>query len=345
MIASMENFQNTVIKKVREDSKKLVMPTHVDALLALLPGVTQEELSANLRKITENEKFSDIILVKAFTDSQYVYSNRHMTDTLAKNLIRATEMKPVVADKVREDSRETAKPTDMNVFFGLIPELSTEELQQCYSEMKADERYQDITAVTAFSGAVYYYSKTSLDEQNAARLARLAELQKKIADKVRGDTKYLEDLTKMDALLELAPELDLNEVKTALDELMSNERYNDIEVLTARDGSEYLVSKKHMSQSYAMILLRTKVNDPAYTIAETVREESRVYPRPTNIELFKYGLFKMDREKLDEYIDQAMEEYEDLMLIDIEGRVFLYSNQYMTEEQAILVALKAYREN
>lgn len=344
MTFTAKEFVDMAVKTIRKDSKKLIMPSAISSLAAQVPEMKPEELLDHLKDVAEDAKCADIELVTAFTGAKYAYSTKYIARSLANNLIRSIEMKRVVVDKVRNDSQQGI-PTCIDVFPGLIPDLSKEELQACYAKIATEEQYRDIKSLTAFNGAVYYYSVKYLDQSQASRLARSAELQRKIIDKVRGDTKYLSQLTKMDTLLTLAPDLDLDEVRTAINELQKSERNSDIEVLTARNGAEYLFSQKHMTMSYAQILLRTAVNDPAYTIAETVREESRRYPRPTNIEIFKYGLFKIDREKLAEYVDQAMKEYEDLMYLDIDGSVFLYSNQFMTEEQAILVASRARREN
>jgi len=94
-----------------------------------------------------------------------------------------------------------------------------------------------------------------------------------------------------------------------------------------------------MTGNYAQILARVEENDPCFTISETVREESKIYPRPTNIETFKYGLFNINRDELDTHIARTMEQYPDIKLLRASsGGVYLYSTLYMTEDQALLVA-------
>ncbi len=57
------------------------------------------------------------------------------------------------------------------------------------------------------------------------------------------------------------------------------------------------------------------MNDPCATIATMVRNESRVYPQPTNIELFA--------------------EFKDIQLIHASTDArYLYSNLYMDEDHA-----------
>ena len=110
--------------------------------------------------------------------------------------------------------------------------------------------------------------------------------------------------------------------------------FGDIHLMSKTDGTTYAVSEVSMSQTYANILLRIEENDPCYTIADTVREESRVYPRPTDVELFKYSLFNVDRSHLDEYIAEVARTLRGHQGFEMKDSVYLYSDQYMTELQA-----------
>ena len=171
------------------------------------------------------------------------------------------------------------------------------------------------------------------------------ELRVKLAQKVRGDSKYLTELTSATALAPVQAGMSSGNIEAALIDLVKNDHsYRDIKSIASPMGKTYFYSAMHMSECYARILARVKDGDPCLTIAETVRDESRIYPRVTNVELFKFGLFKIDRGSLDEYIAQTMERYSDIRSITSwPGSVYLYSNRYLTLEWAELLAQKKER--
>jgi hypothetical protein len=168
------------------------------------------------------------------------------------------------------------------------------------------------------------------------------ELHVKLAQKVRGDSKYLAELTSASALTPVQSGLKSEEIEANLAELVKNEdAYADIKSLQGPTGKIYFYSTKHMTEGYARILARVDAGDPCLTIAETVREESKVYPRVTNTELFKYGLFKIDREGLDKHVARALELYQDIQSIQSPtGNVYLYSTLYLTPDWASYLAKK-----
>lgn len=59
------------------------------------------------------------------------------------------------------------------------------------------------------------------------------------------------------------------------------------------------------------------MNDLCATIAAMVRNESRVYPQPTNIELFMEPIFNIDPDELETHITRTLElaEFKDIQLI------------------------------
>lgn len=166
------------------------------------------------------------------------------------------------------------------------------------------------------------------------------ELYLKFAEKVRGDSRYLADLTSANSLGSMQGELE--EVEANLAHLANDTTtYSDIKSITGPTGKVYFFSEKYMTPGYAKILARVKAEDPCLTIVETVRDESRIYPRATNIELFKYGLFKIDRDQLDTYVARVQELHDDIkQIVTPKGAVCLYSTKYLTEDWAAFLAKK-----
>jgi hypothetical protein len=157
----------------------------------------------------------------------------------------------------------------------------------------------------------------------------------RIADKVRTDSKDLERLTPVDSLPELLPELDPDTIQAYLTEMAKAEAYGDVRSIAAASGAMFLYSEMGMTDKYAEILARIEGNDPCATIAETVRSDSRTYPRPTNVSHFKQPPFRIKDDVLAVCIPQTLETYEDIKLIKAStGAVYLYSDRYMKSELA-----------
>ncbi len=171
------------------------------------------------------------------------------------------------------------------------------------------------------------------------------ELHVKLAEKVRGDSKYLAELTSASALAPVQSGYKSDDIEANLAELVKNNvNYRDIRSIEGPTGKVYFYSITHMTENYARILARVRAGDPCLTIAETVREESKIYPRVTNIELFKYGLFKIDRDELGQYVARTQERFEDIKsTLTASGSIYLYSTLYLTPAWAAFLAKKQER--
>ncbi len=163
------------------------------------------------------------------------------------------------------------------------------------------------------------------------------EIQIQIAEKVREESKNLAKLTSVNSLITLVSGLEADKVEANVAELLKDNRCQDIKSVVASTGAVYLYSETYITKNYADVLVRAEANDPCATIAATVRDESRMYPRPTNIELFKDQVFNIEPDELDTHIGLTMErqEYKDIKLItaSTEAR-YLYSDLYMNEDYA-----------
>lgn len=127
-------------------------------------------------------------------------------------------------------------------------------------------------------------------------------------------------------------------VKCLLDTVL--ETNEDVCALVARDGSRRLYSTQFMTEAYAVILCR-KTEDPVQLIAEIVRQNSRVYPRPVPLDLFVRPPFDLAEQEIMEYVKQmaADASYGDIaMIASSTSREFLYSRSYLEPDHASLLA-------
>ncbi len=133
------------------------------------------------------------------------------------------------------------------------------------------------------------------------------------------------------------PDLEPDKIAVNLAEVLRDDRYRDIKSVVASTGAVYLYSETYITRNYADILVRVEANDPCATIAGMVRDESRIYPRPTNIELFKEQVFNIAPDELETHIAGTLErqEFQDIKLIHAStGARYLYSDLYMDEDYA-----------
>jgi hypothetical protein len=114
----------------------------------------------------------------------------------------------------------------------------------------------------------------------------------------------------------------------------------DLHELSPPEGSRHYYSSNFMTQAYALILLQ-KQGDPLRLIAETVRQNSALYPRPVPLDIFTPPPFGLTRQEILNHLERmaAAEEYRDIASTTTStSRVFLYSNLYLEPEHASMLA-------
>lgn len=103
----------------------------------------------------------------------------------------------------------------------------------------------------------------------------------------------------------------------------------------------YLYSKAVMTTAYAHMAHRALVSDTAAVIAETVREESRLYPRPTPAAVFTVPPFHLEPAEVEAIVAQMAVDprYADIRCITTsDGQRYLYSKRYLEDELAASLA-------
>jgi hypothetical protein len=117
-------------------------------------------------------------------------------------------------------------------------------------------------------------------------------------------------------------------------------RNEDLKERRGRDDLSRYYSSAAMSDAYATLLTR-KEEDRVLMMAEVIRENSAIYPRPVPIDIFMGSPFDLTQEEILECLGRMEQqaEYRDIArTITSIGTVFLYSNQYLDPDHASMLA-------
>ncbi len=114
----------------------------------------------------------------------------------------------------------------------------------------------------------------------------------------------------------------------------------DLHALAAQDGARSYYSSDFMTETYALILIG-KQGDRLRLIAETVRENSALYPRPVPLDFFTQPPFGLTRLEVLNELERmgSEEEYRDIVSTTTStSRVFLYSTRHLEPDHATMLA-------
>lgn len=114
----------------------------------------------------------------------------------------------------------------------------------------------------------------------------------------------------------------------------------DLREISEREGTPRYYSAQSLSETYARILIQRQQN-PLLLMAEIVRENSAIYPRPVPLDIFRESPFDLtEKEILDCLKEMAQQkEYQDIaQTITSIGTIFLYSTQHLEPDYASSLA-------
>ena len=234
-----------------------------------------------------------------------------------------------IAEKVRSDSRERTWLTGTATIEALFAE---DDPDVRFEEMMADPRFEDIKWIRSPSGQILFYSDQYLTPEQASEESAVESALVSVSEQVRADSQRQVTLTPMAVVITLIPEALREHPDRVVERLAEVPQYQDIQKVVGPTGMEYLHSEEYISGSYARILARADADDPLATMAETIREESRVYPRVTSLITFTEKVFDINPAELDGYVEQmlASEEYSDIKKIVMSnGAVYLFSDRHL----------------
>ncbi|HVN24896.1 MAG TPA: hypothetical protein VMT71_13070 [Syntrophorhabdales bacterium] len=118
------------------------------------------------------------------------------------------------------------------------------------------------------------------------------------------------------------------------------EENEDLVSLENARGELHFISTRFMSEAYGGILMR-KQSGPLTLIAELVRENSALYPRPVPLNVFKDSPFELTDEEIQSCLsNMALKgSYEDIKETRSSlGTVFLYSALHLEADYATMLA-------
>jgi len=275
-------------------------------------------------------------------ESEEIRAQFVVSEEMAAQLREKTEeIKTALARKVREDSQEHSALTPEEDIIALDDDLryGRIDLSAVLAEMAVDERYRDVVTITTATGLVFVYSADYIEADYAAAKSLVEEAKFMLANTIRVDSYQLEKLTPAGDIHAMAPDTDPAIIDVILRGMAQEARYADIKSVTSAAGDVYYHSDKYLVDNYAATLLLAMAGDHCNTLAEKVREESRVYPRATRADFFhNEQLFGIPRADLEAVIEKTLQkpQYSDIkkLVHPTTGAVYLYSDRYLEEGQA-----------
>ncbi len=114
----------------------------------------------------------------------------------------------------------------------------------------------------------------------------------------------------------------------------------DLREIPGAHGIAYFYSTQSLSETYAVILARKK-GDPLQLIAQIVRENSSVYPRPVPLDIFRESPFDLTGEDILAFLDKMgqQREYQDIAQTTTSiGTKFLFSSRHLNPDYASTLA-------
>jgi hypothetical protein len=138
----------------------------------------------------------------------------------------------------------------------------------------------------------------------------------------------------------LPPEVDQRQelFEARIEEAM--EENADLVKLQAPGEEPFFFSSRHMTEPYARILLG-KEADPMLLIAEVVRENSAIYPRPVPLRMFQQTPFDLTEDEIQSCLERmaGQEETQDIRQTTTSiGTVFLFSIRHLDPDYGSMLA-------
>jgi hypothetical protein len=118
------------------------------------------------------------------------------------------------------------------------------------------------------------------------------------------------------------------------------QRNEDLRERKGKDGLSRYYSSLTMSEAYATLLAR-KEEDLLLMMAEIIRENSAIYPRPVPLAIFMESPFDLSQEEIVECLEKMGQQAEcqDIAQTTTSiGTIFLYSSQHMDPDHASMLA-------
>jgi hypothetical protein len=150
-------------------------------------------------------------------------------------------------------------------------------------------------------------------------------------EEIMGRLAELQTFTSNKGRLDVTPDGILRKAMEANEDLME---------VPVSEGEPYYYSSQYMTEPYASILTQKK-EAPLLMIAEIVRKNSMLYPRPIPLDSFKEAPFDMRDEEIKASLEQiaGKENFRDICRTTTSiGTVFLFSTLHLEPDHASMLA-------
>jgi hypothetical protein len=114
----------------------------------------------------------------------------------------------------------------------------------------------------------------------------------------------------------------------------------DLQEISTENGTAYYHSTRSLTETYAGILI-SKQEGSLRVIAQVVRDNSKIYPRPVPLDIFTMSPFDLTQEEILDCLARIneQEEYKDIARTTTSvGTVFLYSSRHLEPDYAFTLA-------
>lgn len=233
----------------------------------------------------------------------------------------------LLVDLVTEHSREVKLVTHedlMNEFISKASESEPLSLKKVRSELDAIPTKEQELRGCADDSPEGKERRRLLSRRQMFRSLFNGELSVSQLKKEESETKTVREIT---------PEYFEKVLSAALDSR------HGLETLESWDAKRYYHFEPLLSSSYARLLAAE--NNPYELMLDTVRECSRLYPRPIGIFSFEFAPFNLDPQVIQDALDRfgKDENAKDIRVsVTSAGSVYLYSSKYLEDDYADFLA-------
>lgn len=233
----------------------------------------------------------------------------------------------LLVDLVTEHSREVKLVTHedlMNEFISKTSESAPLSLQKVRSELDA---------IPAKEQELRSCADDSPEGKERRRLLSRRQMFRSLFNGELSVSQLREEQNEAKPAREITPEYFEKVLSAALD------GRHGLETLESWDAKRYYHFEPLLSSSYARLLAAE--NNPYELMLDTVRECSRLYPRPIGIFSFEFAPFNLDPQVIQDALDRfgKDENAKDIRVsVTSAGSVYLYSSKYLEDDYADFLA-------
>lgn len=251
---TVEEIKAKIAEKVRADGKERSAVTPSEVVFAIVPGSQPDRITAILEGMAADDRYADIKAVTTASGMVFFLSKTYFDTGEAIAKSRLEEVRFLLAEKVRADSKNDVALTSVSGLLSLAPEMDQDGVAAILDEMSTDLRYADIKSVTSPIGDVYYHSDKHMSGYYAVVLGRVAAKDPvaTVAAMIRDESMIYPRPTCIGDFMEPMFNIPPDDLKAVFDELVRRPEYGDIKLMVhPKTGGVYAYSTRYLSGNTA----------------------------------------------------------------------------------------------